>query len=297
MKGELWLIGTPIGNLGDMTFRAVESLRAAGRIYAEDTRRSRALLSHFGVEGKTLLSLHAHSPKRDIAVAIEVMHGGEHVALVTDAGMPGISDPGAEMVRAAREAGLVVRVIPGPSAVTTAVALSGLVEGPFTFLGFLPRKGSKRRQLLDKVKESPVPVVLFEAPHRISETLADLYASCGSERLVAICRELTKKYEETRVVALGETQVESFDPRAQGEFSLVVERAPNDAIAEEDFDVDERARALLAEGNSVRDVSAQLLRELERAGAKRSKRELYALVQHLQDGTAQSTDDASSAHE
>lgn len=283
MKGQLWLIGTPIGNLGDMTFRAVDCLRAAGRIYAEDTRRTRTLLSHFGIEGKILLSLHAHSPERDLNNAIEIMVGGEHVALVTDAGMPGISDPGAELVRAARQAGLSVQVIPGPSAVTTAVALSGLVEGPFTFLGFLPRKGSKRKKMVNVVATSPVPTVLFESPHRIIETLKELHATCGADRIVAICRELTKKYEETRVVDLKATQADTFLLNAQGEFTLVVDRNNRDEFDAAEFDLDERALVLLAEGLSVRDVSSKLLEEQPQGEAKRSKRELYALVQELHD--------------
>ena len=283
MKGQLWLIGTPIGNLGDMTFRAVDCLRAAGRIYAEDTRRTRTLLSHFGIEGKTLLSLHAHSPERDRNNAIEILLSGEHVALVTDAGMPGISDPGADLVRAARQAGLSVQVIPGPSAVTTAVALCGLVEGPFTFLGFLPRKGSKRKKMVSVVATSPVPTVLFESPHRVADTLKELHASCGPERMVAICRELTKKYEETRVVDLATTQADAFLLNAQGEFTLVVDRAQRDEFESAEFDFEERALTLLAQGLSVRDVSAQLLHEQSLGPSKRSKRELYALVQEIHD--------------
>jgi 16S rRNA (cytidine1402-2'-O)-methyltransferase len=281
MNGELWLIGTPIGNLGDMTFRGVESLKAAGRIYAEDTRRTRALLSHFGIDGKSLLSLHAHSPERDIAAAIEMMTAGENVALVTDAGMPGISDPGSALVRASRASGLVVRVVPGPSAVTTAVALSGMIDGPFSFLGFLPRKGSKRRKLLSSIARSPMPTVLFEAPHRVSETMSDLCSACGPDRSVAICRELTKKFEETRVITLGDTQLDHFDLNLQGEFSLVVDRASEDALQGEELDLDEWAMTLLAQGLSVRDVSAQLQNEITRAGGKRSKREIYARVQEL----------------
>ena len=288
MKGQLWLVGTPIGNLGDMTFRAVDCLRAAGRIYAEDTRRTRALLSHFGIEGKSLLSLHAHSPERDIQTAVEIMMAGEDVAVVTDAGMPSISDPGTELVRAVRAAELIVQVIPGPSAVTTAVALSGFVDGPFTFLGFLPRKGSKRKKLLHVVSESPIPVVLFESPHRVTETLDDLNRHCGATRRVAICRELTKKFEETRVVELGATQVAGFFEHPQGEFTLVVDRCSEEATDHQGFDLDEQAQLLLDQGNSVRDVCTELLRELERVGVKRTKREVYGLVQRLHD--AQTTE-------
>ncbi len=283
MKGQLWLIGTPIGNLGDMTFRAVECLKSAGRIYAEDTRRTRTLLSHFAIEGKHLLSLHAHSPERDIANAVEIMTGGQDVALVTDAGMPSISDPGADLVRATREAGLQVQVAPGPSAVTTAVALSGLVEGPFTFIGFLPRKGTKRKKMLEVIAQSPVPVVIFESPHRVKETLKELYRDCGPQRRVAICRELTKKYEETRLVDLALTQSDGFMDHPQGEFTLVVDRGTEDQHKHEEIDVDERARALLSQGQSVRDVASQLSKELQRTGSKQSKRELYALVQQLHD--------------
>jgi 16S rRNA (cytidine1402-2'-O)-methyltransferase len=287
MNGQLWLIGTPIGNLGDMTFRAVECLKVAGRIYAEDTRRTRTLLTHFGIEGKSLSSLHAHSTERDLRAALEAMSNGENIALVTDAGMPTISDPGTEMVRAARAAGFVVQVIPGPSAVTTAVALSGFVDGPFTFIGFLPRKGSKRKRMLEVIGQSPIPVVLFESPHRVLDTLHDLIPCCGSERAVAICRELTKKFEETRIVTLGESQAPGFMEHPQGEFSLVVDRCSANPDSETELDVAERAIELLKQGQSVRDVSAQLLSELSRTGTKTSKREIYALVQQLYDSAQQ----------
>lgn len=283
MKGQLWLIGTPIGNLGDMTFRAIDCLKSAGRIYAEDTRRTRALLSHFGIEAKGLLSLHAHSPERDLHNAVEIMTSGEDVALVTDAGMPGISDPGSDLVRAARAAGLTVQVVPGPSAVTTAVALSGFVDGPFSFLGFLPRKGSKRKKMLSVIEGSPIPVVLFESPHRIKETLLDLHACCGPQRKVAVCRELTKKYEETLIVELSDTLAETFLAEPKGEFSLVIDRAPDETTEAVEFDVEERAQSLLEQGQSVRDVASQLQNELTRAGTKCSKRELYTLVQKLHD--------------
>lgn len=280
MTGRLSLVGTPIGNLGDITFRAVERLKAVSRIYAEDTRRTRVLLDHLGIEGKRVLSLHAHSSMKTIQTAVEILSGGDDVALVTDAGMPSVSDPGTELVRAAREAGLIVDVIPGPSAVTSAVALSGLVDGPFSFYGFLPRKGTKRKQVLSQLERSALPVVLFESPHRITETLEDLCRECGPSRQIAICRELTKKFEETIVHSLGEVSAPGFRDTWQGEFTLVLEANPHPSSAEEneDYDVDERARTLLAQGNSVKDTAHTLSKELGRRGEKTSRRELYGRV-------------------
>src|SRR5690606_9262743 len=199
MAGRLSLVGTPIGNLGDITLRAIERLKVVSRIYAEDTRRTRALLSSLGIEGKRLLSLHAHSSERAVETAVEILEGGDDVALVTDAGMPGVSDPGFELVQKARAQGIIIDVIPGPSAVTASVALSGLVQNAFVFLGFLPRKGAKRKETLRRIAVSDLPTVLFESPHRMKDTLSDLALLCEPTRQVAICRELTKKYEETIV--------------------------------------------------------------------------------------------------
>lgn len=277
MQGRLFLVGTPIGNLGDITLRAVECLRSVSRIYAEDTRRSRVLLTHLGIEGTRLLSLHAHSTDRALSNVVEVLLSGEDVALITDAGMPGVSDPGAELVRAARESDIEISVLPGPSAVTAAVALSGLVDGPFCFLGFLPRKGKKRSRSLAKIAESDIPIILFESPHRVQETFSDLEEVCGGTRKVAICREVTKKFEETLVVSLAECSKKDFREQWQGEFTLVVEKSdgqqPN---TEAPFDLDERAFVLLREGKPLKAVSQTLAKELEKRGEKRSRRELYA---------------------
>lgn len=281
MTGRLYLIGTPIGHLGDITLRAIETLRAVGRIYAEDTRRSRVLLQHLGIEGKKLLSLHAHSSDRAIETAISILREGDDIALVTDAGMPSISDPGTELVRAAHEAGLNVTIIPGPSAVTSAVALSGLVDGPFSFFGFLPRKGKKRGDALRWITESRIPVVLFESPHRVQETLVDLARACGP-RPVAICRELTKKFEEVIVSTLDHVSQADFRKEWLGELTLVVsgddDREP---ITEEDFDLEARARALLQGDHSVRETTQLLTGQAQQAGLKLSRREIYARVQLL----------------
>lgn len=281
MKGRLFLVGTPIGNLGDMSLRAVECLKTVDRIYAEDTRHSRVLLSHIGVEGTRLLSLHAHSTDRTISTAVAFLESGESVAVITDAGMPSVSDPGADLVRAAREAKIEVTVLPGPSAVTAAVALSGLVDGPFSFLGFLPRKGKKRTRTLAGIMASEIPCVLFESPHRVEQTLIDLLEHCGGSRSVALCRELTKKFEETHVGPLSELTSEDFAGTYRGEFTLVVAGSGGPQQVEEEIDVSARALSLLEAGCSVKDAAQALCDELSRNGEKKSRRELYALVLDL----------------
>ncbi len=280
MTGRLSLIGTPIGNLGDITYRAVERLKEVSRIYAEDTRRTRVLLSHLGIEGKKLLALHAHSTDRTIATAVEILAGGDDVALVTDAGMPAVSDPGADLVRGAREAGIAIEVLPGPSAVTSAVALSGLVDGPFLFAGFLPRKGTKRKDALLRIARSPVPVVLFESPHRMSETLSDFLEICEPTRKVAVCRELTKKFEETIIEEIQELAREDFREKWQGEFTLVVDRAPEGAELDpnDEFDWEARAGELVRSATSAKDATALLMRELQRRGEKPNRRTIYQYV-------------------
>lgn len=202
------------------------------------------------------------------------------MALVTDAGMPGVSDPGSELVRAAREAEIEVDVLPGPSAVTAAVALSGLVDGPFSFLGFLPRKGTKRAAALASASESAWPVILFESPHRMHDTLTDLARACGPERKVAVCRELTKKFEETIVLPVEELSAQGFRETWQGEFTLVVEKSPKPGVRQDEqtFDFEGRARSLLAEGSSVKDTAQTLSKELAKRGEKTSRRELYGRV-------------------
>jgi 16S rRNA (cytidine1402-2'-O)-methyltransferase len=284
MSGRLFIVGTPIGNLGDITQRALDTLRHVTHVFAEDTRRSRALLTHFGIDGKKVLSLHAHSSERVLEVALEVLEAEHDVALVSDAGMPTVSDPGTELVRRARARGIRIEVIPGPSAVTSAVALSGLVVGPFCFLGFLARKGGARREQLLGVGRSKVPTVLFESPKRLDRTLHDLADICGAERRVAVCRELTKQFEET-LVGTFEEVLES--PREwRGEITLVVEPAAESTPDESELDLDQRIVELLGRGLSARDVTAELTSELQRAGQRLRKKDLYArvLTIHAADG-------------
>jgi len=194
--GSLVVVGTPIGNLGDLTPRAVASLRSADLIYCEDTRRSRALLTHAGITGAALRSLHAHNEDDRIDEVVRAVTDGKTVALVSDAGMPAVSDPGARLVAAVSAGGLPVTVVPGPSAVLTALVASGLPTDRFCFEGFLPRSGKERAARLAALAVEPRTSVVFEAPGRVSATLADLAEVCGPERPVVVARELTKLHEQ-----------------------------------------------------------------------------------------------------
>jgi 16S rRNA (cytidine1402-2'-O)-methyltransferase len=195
-RGVLYVVATPIGNLGDMTVRAGETLRECDRVLAEDTRRSRQLLAHLGIAGKPVDRFDAHATAADAQRAVERLENGESVALVTDAGTPGVSDPGERLVEAAIAAGIRVVSIPGPSAVLAALVGSGLAgDGRFRFVGFLPRDGTARREGIATVSATPEPVVMFEAPSRTRATLTDL-ADATPGRSACVARELTKVHEE-----------------------------------------------------------------------------------------------------
>jgi 16S rRNA (cytidine1402-2'-O)-methyltransferase len=196
VAGILYVVATPIGNLADLTLRAIEVLKSSERVAAEDTRRTRQLLSHLGIEGKPLDALHAHSSDRDVARLVERLDSGESVALVTDAGTPAVSDPGDALVKAAIAAGVRVVPVPGASAVLAALVASGLATGVgFRFLGFMARDGAARRDGIATVCATPEPVVLFESPERTQATLAEL-ADAMPERPACVARELTKLHEE-----------------------------------------------------------------------------------------------------
>jgi len=275
--GTLYIVGTPIGNLDDMTLRAIQTLRQVDRVVAEDTRRTRNLLAHLGIAKKAIDAVHAHSRERAVERVVERLEAGESVALVTDAGMPGVSDPGAALARAARGAGVPVQSIPGPSALTTAIALSGLVEGPFFFAGFLPRRGARRKKAIDRLGQTPEPLVLFEAPHRLAQTLTELAAKMP-EREVAICRELTKLHEEVVQGPLREVAQQEREWR--GELTLVI-AGTKDLAHEEPLDdaaLERQIRAGLSDPISVRDLAAKLSEE---TGVGR--RELYQRIQALRD--------------
>ena len=204
MIAALVLVGTPIGNLGDLSPRAVDALVAADAICCEDTRRTGRLLQHAGVPRTPLVVVNDHTEDAAVDGVLARLASGERVAVVSDAGMPGISDPGERLVRAAIAAGHVVEVVPGPSAAITALVASGLAAGRFAFEGFLPRKGSGRTERLRAVADERRTVVLYEAPHRVARTLADLAASCGPDRRIVLARELTKLHEEIWRGTLGE---------------------------------------------------------------------------------------------
>ena len=256
--GRLILVGTPIGNLGDLSPRAVEALTAADPIACEDTRRTRALLSHLGVPGgRRLVAIHDHNEAAAVGDVLSRLDKGERVVVVSDAGMPGVSDPGERLVAAAAAAGHAVEVVPGPSAVLAALVLSGLSTSRFVFEGFLPRKGSVRTQRLVELAAEPRTVVVFEAPHRVRQTVSDLAAAAGGLRRVAVARELTKLHEEVWRGTLADA-VEHLSTRApRGEYVVVLDGAPPPDPAGE-TEVEAALRARLDAGTDKRSAIAEV---------------------------------------
>ena len=275
MAGTLYVVATPLGNLSDLSPRAAETLKRAAVVAAEDTRRTKTLLHHVGSPAD-LLSFHAHSPESAQRRILELLHAGSDVALVTDAGTPTVSDPGAGLVAAARTRGIPVVTIPGPTAVAAALAVSGLSADRYLFLGFLPRKGGDRRRLLEMVADSEWTVVMFEAPNRVAELLADLARACGGERRAAVARELTKVFEETRDGTLEELAEYYAEAPARGEVTVIVAGTGKAKVPEPPPDAEERARALLAQGLTRKDVAEQLAEE---TGISRNT--AYRLVNEL----------------
>ena len=271
------LVGTPIGNLGDLSPRAVQALTDADVIAAEDTRRTRPLLTAAGIPSAgRLVSFHGpDEPELAARLVGRIVERNERLVCVTDAGMPGISDPGERLVTAALAAGVAVEVVPGPSAVLAALVLSGLPTGRFVFEGFLPRKGRQRAERLAQLRAEERTIVLFEAPHRLEATLADLTVAFGADRPVALARELTKKFETVWRGTLGEA-VEG-GPEARGEQVIVIGPAP--PVPREDPGDDALERALQVEldgGASTRDAAAVVANRL---GVPR--RRAYALAASL----------------
>jgi 16S rRNA (cytidine1402-2'-O)-methyltransferase len=226
----LSLCATPIGNLDDVTLRVLSELREADIVLAEDTRHTRVLLRRHGIEAK-LVSYHEHNEAERVADVLPRLQAGERVALVSDAGLPGISDPGARLVRAALEGGVPVTVLPGPSAVETALVASGLVAERYAFVGFLPRKAGELRALLAELATWRWPVVAFESPRRLPTTLRAL-AEAAPVREVAVCRELTKRFEEV-VRGSAATLAERFAEAPKGEITLVLAPVEAEARGEE----------------------------------------------------------------
>jgi 16S rRNA (cytidine1402-2'-O)-methyltransferase len=269
----LFVVATPIGNLGDMTFRAVEVLRSCDRVLAEDTRRTRQLLSHLGIRGKTIERLDTHASPRDIQRAVDRILAGEQIAFVTDAGTPGVSDPGAMLAEAAITAGARVVPIPGASAVLAALVASGLrSDRGFRFVGFLPRDGSVRRDVVALVSATPEAVVVFEAPRRVRATLQD-FADVTPDRPACVARELTKVHEET--VRGTCASLAARDRDWAGEVVIVLgPHVPEDRQARvDDMALDARIDEALARGDHARSIAETLA-----AWSGRAKRDVYARV-------------------
>jgi 16S rRNA (cytidine1402-2'-O)-methyltransferase len=250
--GTLRMVGTPIGNLGDLPLRAVEALAGAALICCEDTRRTGRLLRAAGVAAARLAVCNEHTERRCVDDVLAVLGAGGDVAVVSDAGMPGISDPGEVLVRAALEAGFAVSSVPGPTALISALVSSGLPTSRFVFEGFLPRSGSARRERLAEIAVERRTTVLYEAPHRVVRTLADLAAACGPDRPVAVARELTKLYET--VVRGTLDDVDLGTPR--GEYVVVLGGAPVAAVDVADDELTAAVDAELAAGATARDAAA-----------------------------------------
>ena len=268
--GRLFIVATPIGNLGDVTLRALEVLRAVPLIAAEDTRLTRRLLVRHGVETK-MISYHARSGPGRAVELVEHLRRGDDLALVTDAGTPGVSDPGADLVAAWAAAGGVVVPIPGASAVLAAVVASGIAGPRWSFEGFLPRSGRERRDRLARIASDERGTVIYEAPGRVAATLRDLAAACGAERPAAICRELTKLHEEILRASIGELAVKAAagELTLRGEFAIVVGEQPggpaptaasdaaaDDALAGARAEVERLVRGGVARGEAARQVAA-----------------------------------------
>lgn len=274
MSGKLFVVGTPIGNLSDFSPRAEQTLREADFIAAEDTRVTLKLLNHFGIK-KPMVSYFEHNKRERGDIICARIEAGETCALVSDAGMPAISDPGELLVAQCAERGIPVFVVPGPSAVVSALAVSGLPTGRFTFEGFLSVNKKSRREHLEEVKNERRTMIFYEAPHKLASTLADMLEAWGDRR-IALVRELTKVHEEVLRTTLAQAAAQYADGGARGEFVLVVEGAP--APEKTEFTLEDAvkiAAALIEEGASASDAAKQAAAE---TGLK--KGEIYRAVQH-----------------
>ena len=276
LEPGLYVVATPIGNLGDITARALDTLRRADVIAAEDTRHTRALLNHFGISAK-LVAVHEHNERRAGEQVAEWIRAGQSVALVSDAGTPAVSDPGAAVVAAVRASGAAVVPVPGASALTAALSASGLGYDGVVFAGFLPAKGAARKARLAALAAGPWAIALFEAPHRVKATLADLHLALG-ERDVVIAREVTKRFETFARMPLAQAVawIEADADRARGEFVLLVEgRDPQPQGAGAD------PRAVLAALLSELPVKQAAALAAKITGAR--KNELYAMALEMKD--------------
>jgi 16S rRNA (cytidine1402-2'-O)-methyltransferase len=273
--GALVIVATPIGNLGDLSPRAVEALAGADAIACEDSRRTRKLLSHAGVKAPALITVNDHTEARQVRAVLARVEAGERVAVVTDAGTPGISDPGERLVAAAGAAGLDVEVVPGASAAIAALVVSGLPTGRFVFEGFLPRRGSGRTERVDALRNEQRTAILYEAPHRVRQTVAELAAAFGPERRLAIVRELTKLHEEVWRGTLAGAVARLAEKEPKGEYVLILGGAPPPAEPSAD-DVTRALRSRMAAGDDKKTATAEVAKEL-----RVSKRTVYEIATRL----------------
>jgi 16S rRNA (cytidine1402-2'-O)-methyltransferase len=269
--GRLYVVSTPIGNLGDFSFRAIEVLRAVSLILAEDTRHSRTLLDRYEIR-TAVTSYHEHNEAKTTPAIVERLRNGADVALISDAGTPLLSDPGARLVRAAIDAEVSIIPIPGASALLPALIASGIDAERFTFYGFLARKGRERDATLAELVSARHTAVLYEAPMRVAETLSELADRGAGERFAAVAREMTKQHEEVRRGTVGALRAYYQEAPPRGEVVIVLAGA--EARVPDESDVRARARVLVAEGQSARDVVARLVAEL---GVPRNR--AYAIVE------------------
>jgi len=260
LPGTLYVLATPIGNLSDLSARAADVLRSVAVVAAEDTRETGKLVRHVGSSAR-LISVHAHSPRRRLEEVVSRLTSGDDVAVATDAGTPGVSDPGPALVRLARAAGIPVVPIPGPSAVHAALSASGLEADRYAFFGFPPRSGSARTEWLDGVAASPVTVVCFEAPGRVATLLVDLAERTGPDRQAVVGRELTKKFEEIVAGTVAELAERLGTGEERGEFTLVIEGASRPADAGED-DLGPRLARALREAEVGGSAAARVISEV-----------------------------------
>lgn len=272
--GTLYLVGTPIGNLEDITLRSARILSEADIIAAEDTRRTLKLMNHLGLS-KPIFSYHEHNRRESGRKLLEALLEGRSVALVSDAGMPVVSDPGAELVAEAAEKGIAITVIPGPCAVSSALALSGMDGSRYVFEGFLPREGKPRRQAIEALKTERRTIVLYEAPHRLLKTLKDLLGALG-DRMAAVCNDITKFHERVDRVTLSAavSYFESTEPR--GEYAIVLQGAEPVEVDYGEVSIEDHVRRYIAEGMPKKDA-------IKRAAQDRGvhKNEIYALVMDI----------------
>ncbi len=270
--GTLYVVGTPIGNLEDITFRAVRILQSVDLIAAEDTRHTGKLLQHFQIKAPQI-SYHDHNRNSRISELLEKLHQGQAIALVTDAGIPGISDPGYELVKACVEVGIQVVPIPGPSAAITALSAAGLPTEQFVFEGFLAAKAQQRRDRLEFLRSEPRTIIFYEAPHRLRQTLQDLADVLGRQRQLVLARELTKLHEEFWRGSIGQAITHYTEREPQGEYTLVVAGMPPEQPQLSEAQIKAELQQLMAQGISRSQASRQLAQ-----ATSLPRRQLYQLA-------------------